>query len=92
MPATEIPPRNPVAATPSATPPGSDLYDAGSWESAYREMHDAPALLIQLQDDLSRARKREATWLSVVLHLLIVILLWNSNIRQIPKESFSECT
>ena len=78
MPATEIPPRSPVPATPSATPPGSDLYDAGSWESAYTEMHDVPALLIQLQDDLSRSRQREAFWISVVVHLAIVILAVNS--------------
>jgi TonB family protein len=31
-----------------------------------------------LQDDLSRARKREALWLSVILHLFVIILLWNS--------------
>lgn len=78
MPATEIPPRSPVPADPSATPPGSDLYDAGSWESAYTEMHDVPALLIQLQDDLSRSRQREAFWISVVVHLAIVILVVNS--------------
>lgn len=78
MPATEIPPRSPVPATPSATPPGSDLYDAGSWESAYTEMHAVPALLIQLQDDLSRSRQREAFWISVVVHLAIVILAVNS--------------
>src|SRR5262249_1551525 len=77
MPATEIPPRSPVPA-PSATPPGSDLYDAGSWETAYTEMHDVPALLIQLQDDLSRSRQREAFWISVVVHLAIVILAVNS--------------
>src|SRR5262249_55488093 len=62
MPATEIPPRSPVPA-PSAATPGSDLYDAGSWETAYTEMHDVPALLIQLQDDLSRSRQREAFWI-----------------------------
>ncbi len=78
MPTTEIPPRSPVPATPSATPPGSDLYDAGSWETAYTEMHDVPALLIQLQDDLSRSRQREAFWISVVVHLAIVILAVNS--------------
>ncbi len=78
MPATEIPPRSPVPEDPSATPPGSDLYDAGSWESAYTEMHDVPALLIQLQDDLSRSRQREAFWISVVVHLAIVILVVNS--------------
>jgi TonB family protein len=59
-------------------PPGSDLYDAGSWETAYREMHDVPALLIQLQDDLSRSRQREAFWISVVVHLAVIILVVNS--------------
>src|ERR1700693_903312 len=78
MPTTEIPPRSPVPATPWATPRGSDLYDAGSCESAYTEMHDVPALLIQLQDDLSRSRQREAFWISVVVHLAIIILAVNS--------------
>jgi TonB family protein len=41
-------------------------------------MHDVPALLIQLQDDLSRSRQREAFWISVVVHLTIVILVVNS--------------
>src|ERR1700737_2553009 len=78
MPITEIPPRSPAPAPQSAVPPGSDLYDADSWESAYREMHDVPALLIQLQDDLSRSRQREAFWISVVVHLAIVFLVVNS--------------
>jgi TonB family protein len=54
------------------------LYDARYWESAYREIVEAPALLIQLQDDLSQARRREAFWISVVVHLIVVLLLWNS--------------
>jgi TonB family protein len=56
---------------------GSDLYDAQRWEIAYREMHNVPALLIQLQDDLSRSRRREAFWISVVVHLVLVILVVN---------------
>jgi TonB family protein len=32
-----------------------------------------PVLLIQLQDDLSRSRLREAFWISLVAHLLILI-------------------
>jgi TonB family protein len=76
MPATEIPPRSPVV--PPPRPDGSDLYDAERWESAYREMHDVPALLLQLQDDLSRSRKREAFWMSVVVHLVIVLVIINS--------------
>jgi len=77
MSTTQIPPRH---STPPVAPrgDGGDLYDARRWESAYREMHEAPALLIQLQDDLSRSRQREAFWISVVFHLLVVILIVNS--------------
>src|ERR1035441_1557356 len=57
-----------------------DLFEAQHWETAYRGFNpdDVPHLLIQLQDDLSRTRKREALWLSVILHLFVIILLWNS--------------
>jgi TonB family protein len=57
-----------------------DLFEAQHWETAYRRFNpdEVPHLLIQLQDDLSKARKREAVWLSVILHLLVVILLVNS--------------
>ncbi|MBZ5656514.1 MAG: TonB C-terminal domain-containing protein [Acidobacteriia bacterium] len=75
---TQIPPRDPI--TPVAHPAEQrDLFEAQHWETAYRSFNpDAvPHLLIQLQDDLSRARKREAVWLSVILHLFVVILLWN---------------
>ena len=60
-------------------PEHRELSEAQHWETAYRGFNpdDVPHLLIQLQDDLSRARKREAAWLSVILHLLVVILLWN---------------
>ena len=73
---TQIPPGNPVPPTPR--PEGGDLYDAHGWESVYREMHQAPALLVQLQDDLSRSRQREAFWISVVVHLVLVIVVVNS--------------
>jgi len=66
-------------ASPPAPPPNSgDLYDAQRWESVYRELHDVPALLIQMQDDLSRSRRREALWMSVVVHLFLVILVINA--------------
>jgi TonB family protein len=80
MAVTQIPPRTPV--TPTAHQPEQrDLFEAQHWETAYRGFNpdDVPHLLIQLQDDLSRARKREAIWLSVILHLFVVILLWNSD-------------
>jgi len=56
------------------------LFEAQHWETAYRGFNpDAvPHLLIQLQDDLSRTRRREALWLSVILHMMVIILLWNT--------------
>ena len=84
MPVTQIPPRDPLSRDP-LTPPSNqpeqrDLFEAQHWETAYRSFNpdDVPHLLIQLQDDLSRSRKREALWLSVILHLMVIILLWNS--------------
>src|SRR5260370_13832852 len=79
MAGTEIPSRDPL--TPLTDQPEQrDLFEAQHWETAYRGFNpdDVPHLLIQLQDDLSRARKREALWLSVILHLFVIILLWNS--------------
>jgi len=79
MSTTQIPPANPAPSTPpSRTPEGGDLYDARYWESAYREIVEAPALIIKLQDDLSQSRRREAFWISVCVHLVVVLLLWNS--------------
>src|SRR5207302_8478574 len=76
MSTTQIPPGNPVPPAPRAEI--GDLYDSHGWESVYREMHQAPALLVQLQDDLSRSRQREAFWISVVVHLVLVIVVVNS--------------
>ena len=78
MPVTQIPSRTPP---PPPPPEHRELSEAQHWESAYRGFNpdEVPHLLIQLQDDLSRARKREAAWLSVILHLLVVILLWNGD-------------
>jgi len=75
MSTTQTPP-NPA---PTTQRPGSaDLYDARYWESAYREISEAPTLLIKLQDDLDEARRREAFWISVVVHLIVVLLVVNS--------------
>jgi len=76
MPATEIPPSKPVS--PAQVPEASDLYDALRWETVYRDLHSVPALVVQLQDDLSRSRRREAFWLSVIFHMTVIILLVNS--------------
>jgi TonB family protein len=78
MPITQIPFQQPVVPPPKPEPEQLGLYDTRDWEAAYREL-DArvPHLLIQLQDDLSRSRRREAAWISVIVHLLLIIVLWN---------------
>ncbi len=78
MPITQIPFQDPVAPPEKPQPEQLGLYDTQDWETAYREL-DArvPHLLIQLQDDLQRSRKREAVWISIIVHLLVFIALWN---------------
>jgi TonB family protein len=74
---TQIPFQDPVAPPEKSSPEQLDLYTTRDWETAYREL-DArvPHLLIQLQDDLTRARRREAAWISIIVHLLLFIMLW----------------
>jgi TonB family protein len=83
MPITQIPFQDPVAPTEKPEAEQLELYAARDWETAYRELEDrVPHLLIQLQDDLARSRKREALWISVIFHLLLIITLWNLNLIQ----------
>src|SRR5205807_6677874 len=80
MPITQIPFQDPVAPPPPEKPQPEQLglYDAEDWETAYRDL-DArvPHLLIQLQDDLARSRRREAAWISIITHLILIILIVN---------------
>ncbi|HEY1676514.1 MAG TPA: TonB family protein [Candidatus Sulfotelmatobacter sp.] len=77
MPITQIPFQDPVAPPEKPGPEQLGLYDRQNWETAYRDL-DArvPHLLIQLQDDLERSRWREAVWLSIIVHLVLGIVLW----------------
>ena len=65
--------------TPSETPqplPPSEDGRLASWRPASDgELDLTPHMLLQLEDDLERARMREAFWISVVVHLMVVILL-----------------
>ncbi len=56
---TPTTPRGPVPPPPQETP---EFYDARTWETAYRHFDEnaVPTLLLNLQDDLARARRREA--------------------------------
>ena len=81
MPITQIPFQDPVAPPERPEPEQLGLYDVRDWETAYTDPNaNVPHLLIQLQDDLSRSRKREAGWISVIVHLVLFIVLWNLNL------------
>ncbi len=81
MPITQIPFQDPVAPPEKPQPEQLGLYDAQGWETAYRDLDDdaarVPHLLIQLQDDLARSRSREAAWISVIVHLILLIAIFN---------------
>ncbi len=68
MATTQIPPE-PPRFTP--LPPEA----AGRRQTRPEPVEFAPVLLAQLQDDLARSRLREAFWISVVLHLVLVIAI-----------------
>jgi len=78
MPITQIPFQDPVA-PPEKQPEQLGLYDAQGWETAYRNLDDdaarVPHLLIQLQDDLARSRRREAAWISIIVHIILIFFL-----------------
>jgi len=84
MPLTQIPfqglnIKDPVAPE-KPQPEQLGLYDRQGWETAYKELDDdarVPHLLIQLQDDLARSRRREAAWISIIAHLVLLILIFN---------------
>lgn len=65
----------PLEAPTERQPEQGDLFDAQTWESAYREMHDFPTLLIQTKDELARSRKREALWMSLFAHAVLILLI-----------------
>src|ERR1700727_2837342 len=79
MPITQIPFQDPVAPPEKPQPEQLGLYDAQGWETAYRDLDDdaarVPHLLIQLQDDLARSRRREAAWISIIVHIILIVFL-----------------
>jgi TonB family protein len=78
MPITQIPFQDPVAPPERREREQLELYDVRDWETAYTDTSaNVPHLLIQLQDDLSRSRRREAAWISIIAHLLLFIVAWN---------------
>lgn len=55
--------------------PSQEEQQLALWSDPVPDVDLTPHVLIQLEDDLERARMREAFWISVVVHLLVVILL-----------------
>jgi TonB family protein len=81
MPITQIPFQDPVAPAEKPQPEQLGLYDTQNWETTFRDREaPEPHLLIQLQDDLERSRWREAIWISIIVHLVLTIVLWNFNL------------
>jgi TonB family protein len=76
---------------PTLNPPpeGGDIFDPSRWETVFREAHDYPNLVLLLQDDLTRSRKREAFWISVVVHMVVILLMVNSTrlMQLLPRRS-----
>src|SRR5579862_4250526 len=65
--------------TPADAPrplPPSEEDQLALWETAQGgDLDLTPHLLLQLEDDLESSRMREAFWISVVVHLMVVIFL-----------------
>lgn len=78
MPITQIPFQDPVAPPEKNQSAQLELYAQQDWETAYRELDSrVPHLLLQLQDDLARSRRREAAWISLLTHVLLIIFILN---------------
>jgi TonB family protein len=75
IPSLQEPPPEPPPSRSNSNQLELDLYNADHWETAYRQMHDFPTLLIQAQDDLARSRKREAFWMSLFAHAVLLLLI-----------------
>src|SRR5436190_4469952 len=92
MSTTQIPPKD----LPSATPVGvaadnEGFYDGVPWEAGARlfDVESFPHALVQLQNELDRSRRREALWLSLILHLTIAVLIVDgpSLVRFLPRHN-----
>jgi len=81
MQTTEIPPRGStppprVSPRPGASPTRGT--PTARISAPVDILEDAPPLLLELQDQITRSRIREAFWISLVVHLFAVIALVNT--------------
>jgi len=62
--------------TPPPLPPEKEDSEFALWAAAeLRDTELTPHILIHMQDELERSRMREAFWLSVIVHMFVVIFL-----------------
>src|SRR5271166_3218738 len=61
--------------TPPPLPSAKEDGQLALWSSDLPDIDLTPHILIQLQDDIERSQVREAYWISVVVHMALVIFL-----------------
>lgn len=74
MPSTLIPPDRPTPLPSDQEDGRVELWNSGE----FPDLDLTPHILIQLEDDIERSRMREAFWISVVVHMALVIFLFLS--------------
>jgi TonB family protein len=63
---------------PTATPNGLEPDEDALQDMSEFELHEAPVVLLELQDKRARSRLREALWLSLIVHLAVIIMIATS--------------
>ncbi len=63
---------------PTVQPGGPEFDEDALQDMSEFELHEAPVVLLELQDARARSRLREALWISIVVHLFVVIMLSTS--------------
>lgn len=62
----------------TVTPTGPEDQEDALQNMSEFDLHEAPVVLLELQDELARYRLREALWISLIVHLLVVIAVATS--------------
>src|SRR4051812_10263618 len=60
---------------PTVTSGGPEPEEDALQNMSEFELHEAPVVLLELQDARARSRLREALWISLVVHLFVLIMI-----------------
>jgi TonB family protein len=63
---------------PTVAPTGLEPDEDALQDMSEFELHEAPVVLLELQDARARSRLREALWLSLIVHLFVLIAIATS--------------